>query len=223
MPIDNKEKLNFTHGWKSPKKKYSLHRSMANISLWLGAHQNTSSQLPQVVWALVSLQNPAVPSSHIQHCPIPCSDVPPQPWHTGITSQQSSTGHLATCRAADSPHVPQLSQLPIPFLVLFLSVADTLSKSPSPVKGAPLTSTSELALHSRHHAQARAKQYQVSEVRWIYVAGHCRGWLSARQGADEAKTLFMLALSRLQATSQDAKAHIPALRLSLPQQLVPEQ
>lgn len=144
----------------------------------------------------------------------------------GTASQQFSTSDLATCVAADAPHMlptapPLPAAYPIPGFAP-LSVADTLSKSPSPVQGA-LTSTSEQALHSRHQAQARAKQYQLSEVRWIYVAGHCRGWLSAGHRADKAKTLFTLALSRLQATSQDAKAHIPALRLSLPQQLVPEQ
>lgn len=205
------------------KKKFSLHSSMAHFALWLGAHQNTSSSFSQVVWAL---QHPAVPSSHTQHCPMPCSDVPPQPWHPGIASQQFSTGHLAIRGAADSPHtLPTASALPAAYPnpgFAPLSAADTLSKSLSPAKGA-LTSTSEPALHSRHQAQARAKQYQLSEVRWIYVAGHCRGWLSAGHRADKAKTLFMLALSRLQATSQDAKAHIPALRLSLPQQLVPEQ
>lgn len=164
---------------------------------------------------------------------------------------QAPTGSIAPCHAqmyhlnldtlalhsSSSPQVtwPQVGQLKLPICsqkplpaaypipgFAPLSVADTLSKSPSPVKGA-LTSTSEQALHSRHQAQERAKQHQLSEVRWIYVAGHCRGWLSAGQRADKAKTLFTLALSRLQATSQDARAHIPALRLSLPQQLVPEQ
>lgn len=173
------------------------------------------------MWGLVSLQHPAGPSCHTHHCPVPCSGVPPQPWHPGIASQQF-TGHLATRGAADTPHMlPTASTLPGAYPIP-LSVADTFSKSTSPVKGA-LTSTSEQALHSRHQAQAKAKQYQLSEVRWIYVAGHCGGWLSAGHRADKAKTLFTLALSRLQATSQDAKAHIPALRLSLPQQLVPEQ
>lgn len=169
---------------------------------------------------------PSTPcSTKLPHSTTPCH-VPPQPWHPGIASQQFSTGHLAICGAADSPHtLPTASTLPAAYPhpgFVPLSVADTLSKSLSPAKGA-LTSTSEPALHSRHQAQARAKQCQLSEVRWIYVAGHCRGWLSAGHRADKAKTLFMLALSRLQATSQDAKAHIPALRLSLPQQLVPEQ
>lgn len=85
-----------------------------------------------------------------------------------MASQQFSTGHLATFGAPDAAHVlPTASTLlaayPTPVFAP-PSVADTLSKSPSPVKGA-LTSTSEQALHSRLQAQARAKQYQLSEVR----------------------------------------------------------
>lgn len=141
------------------------------------------------------LPHTALPHSIAQTWP----DIPPQPWHIGTASHQSSTGHLATCRAADCPHVvPTASTLPAAYPIhvfVPLFVADTLSKSPSPVKGAPLSSTLELGLHSRHQAQARAKQYQVSEVRWMYVARHCRGWLSSRQRADEAKTIFMLALN----------------------------
>lgn len=69
---------------------------------------------------------------------------------------------------ADTPHMlptafPLPAAFPIPAFAP-LAVADTLAKSPSPMKGV-LSSTSEQDLCSMHRAQARAKQYQLSEAR----------------------------------------------------------
>lgn len=74
----------------------------------------------------------------------------------------------ATCGGAVTPHMiltmsPLLAAFPIPAFVP-LAVVAMLAKSPSPVKGV-LTSTSEQALRSLHQAQARAKEYYLSEAR----------------------------------------------------------
>lgn len=99
---------------------------------------------------------------------MPRSDVPLQTRHSSIVSQHFSTCPPATYGGADTPHMlptafPLPAAFPIPAFAL-LAVADTLAKSPSPMKGA-LSSTSEQALCSMHRAQARAKQYQLSEAR----------------------------------------------------------
>lgn len=164
MPIGSKDKLNFIHGWKSPERKCSFFTALWRISCSVRGHLRTFSWFSQVVWGLGSLlahipQHPAVPNSHTHHAqryrfnpeapalPLSVSPHVPQP-HVGDLS-------LPTCSQQ-----PLLSWLPLPPR----STADTFAESPSVVKGA-LTSASELAFCSRHQAQARAKEYNLSEAR----------------------------------------------------------
>lgn len=118
MPIGNKEKLNFTQGWKPPKKKFSLHSSMAHFSLWLGVHLLLA--LPGGLSSGVSSApcNIKVPHTALPHAMLRCTSSV-LAWHPS-SSPQVTWPRLGQLILPTCSQQPQLSQLPIPFLALLL-------------------------------------------------------------------------------------------------------
>jgi len=130
-----------------------LHSSVAHFLLWLGAFENFPPPvLPCDLRPRVPIRSHPTETLQYQaptHSIAPCQ--------TQMYHSNSDTLALPPSNATDS--LPLLTAFCIPSFSL-LTVAATLAKRPSQVKGAL-----QSRLCSMHQEQARAKQYQLSEAR----------------------------------------------------------